>query len=304
MLQLQQLIGMLPIQLQKCIDSFLKTHQNLNYEWFIIDNDSHDVNFDEFKLNYSNNKRIFFIKNDKNEGLAVQNRILEKVRGRYFLMLNPDTWQKEKAIQKLIKFMDSNLDAGIVSAKTIKPDGKHDMYIAKIWTIKKFFFFATKIGKFIDRFLLSYKMSDYYCFKNYNWSINKPIEVDQVSTACMIIRTEIILYDGYIIDPELSFYFNDVDLCKRVLDQGYRVYLLPTAEVIHDHGSSYRKVNPLWRLIEYQKCQTFFFRKYYKRKFWIFRILLIIEILISMSHLRKRPTMKKLKLLFKYAVKY
>ncbi len=45
-------------KLQRCIDSFLNSYEDLNYEWFIFDNDSHDMDFNEIIKKYSENKKI------------------------------------------------------------------------------------------------------------------------------------------------------------------------------------------------------------------------------------------------------
>jgi len=33
-------------------------------------------------------------------------------------------------------------------------------------------------------------------------------------------------------------YFEDLDFCRRVRKAGYKIYYLPTAEIIHEHGAS------------------------------------------------------------------
>jgi len=33
-------------------------------------------------------------------------------------------------------------------------------------------------------------------------------------------------------------FFNDVDLCKKILDKGYKIIFYPGAKVIHKKGSS------------------------------------------------------------------
>ncbi len=42
-------------------------------------------------------------------------------------------------------------------------------------------------------------------------------------------------------DERFRMFFNDVDLCKKVHDAGFKIRLLPTSVVIHEHGSSIKK---------------------------------------------------------------
>lgn len=280
-------------KLKNCIDSFLDTYKALNYEWFIIDNNSKGTDFDEISSNYSNNKQIMFLKNEKNEGLAVLNKLLSRVKGRYWVFLDPDTIQRGKPVEELISFMDSKSDVGIASAKQLKPDGSPLLYYGTRLNIAYFFFMHTPIGRFIDHFLFSDKKLAYHSFSNLD--LTKYNQIDQVPFACTIARTELFHKDGYVIDPELSFYYNDVDLCKRIWDNGYKVYLIPTAEIIHDHASSYKKIESRWKIILNQKCMIKYFKKHHKYKSWIIKALLIMYTFLSLFDIRESSnwTMKE-----------
>ena len=286
-------------KLKSCIDSFLKKYEDLDYEWFIIDNNSKGTGFDKIISDYSNIENITFIKNESNEGLAVLNKLLNKVKGRYWVFLDPDTVQKGKPIMELISFMDSRSDVGIASAKQLKPDGSPLLYYGTRLNIAYFFFMHTPIGRFIDHYLFSDKKLSYHSFSNLD--ITKFNQIDQVPFACTIARMELLRKDGYVIDPELSFYYNDVDLCKRVWDKGYKVYLIPTAEIIHDHASSYKKIESRWKVILNQKCMIKFFKKHHKYKSGIIKALLITYMLISLVDIRSTNswTMKEKIILMK-----
>ena len=265
-------------KLQKCIDSFLSTYVDLNYEWFIFDNNSDDMDFDLIIRKYSNNKRIKFIKNDKNEGLTVLNKIIDRVNGRYWVFLDPDTLQKVKPIEELIEFMDSNSHAGMATVKQFNLDGSPLLYYSRRWNFTRFFFRWTMIGRLIDHLLFSNKMKNYYSFSSIDF--NKINEIEQAVFACTIIRKELVFEDGYVIDPQLSFWYNDVDLCKRVRDKGYKIYLVPSAHIIHDHGSAYKIRKPLWLWMIRQKCQIKYFRKHYKYMLLFLKLSLFLEILV------------------------
>jgi len=267
-------------KLQECIDSFLNTYKDLDYEWFIFDNNSQDMDFYNIIHKYSEYKRIEFIKNDKNEGLAVLNKIINKAKGRYWVFLDPDTLQKGKPIKKLIEFMDYRTDTGMATAKQLNPNGTPLLYYNRNFNIAKIFFRQTIVGRFIDHFLLSDKMAKYHSYADLN--INRIVQIDQTTFSCTIIRMDILKEDGYVIDPDLSFWYNDVDLCKRVRDKGYKIYIVPTAEIIHDHGSSYKKSKPLWQKMIRIKSQIKYFRKHHKHKLWILKLLINSEVLMMM----------------------
>jgi len=258
----------------------LKTYKDLNYEWFIIDNNSQDMDFNDIIIKYSKNKRIKFIKNKKNESGLAYNKIINKIKGRYVLFLGPDTLQKGKTIEELIKFMDNNPQAGMASGNQLKFDETPLIYYHTKWTFTKFVFLSTRLGRIIDYFFLSEKMGKFFTNSFFQFDENRLIEVDQIPGACMIIRTEFILEDGYIVDPDFPFYFNDVDICKRVWDRGYKIYIVSNARIIHDHLSSFNQKIRGWKVKEFQKGQIKFFRKHYKNLVWIIKILYILNSII------------------------
>jgi GT2 family glycosyltransferase len=75
-------------------------------------------------------------------------------------------------------------------------------------------------------------------------------DVDQPPGACFVMRTEEYVAQGGL-DPTLSLFFNDVDLCLRLRRMGRRIRYLAEAEVMHHRGMStrahaLRRRNGLW----------------------------------------------------------
>ncbi|MFX1277218.1 MAG: glycosyltransferase [Promethearchaeota archaeon] len=267
-----------PDKLEACIISFLNTYDNLNYEWFIIDNNSRGNDFDKISNKFSNNPRIKFIKNGKNEGLSVLNKFIDKIRGRYWVFLDPDTLQKGKPIEELLKFMDSHPDAGIASAKQFNLDNSPLNYYGTRFTLKKVFYTQTIFGRAINKLFFSSNMDDFHYYKRINFT--KVSQIDQVPFACTIERVEIIRNEGYVIDEDLSFFYNDVDLCKRIRDKNYKIYLVPSAEIYHDFDSAYRKADKIWFFMTKKRNLILFFRKHHKNKVFLLKLLLLLDSLI------------------------
>jgi N-acetylglucosaminyl-diphospho-decaprenol L-rhamnosyltransferase len=70
-----------------------------------------------------------------------------------------------------------------------------------------------------------------------DWDHGKPAEVDWVSGACFLIRREAWKVIGGF-DPSYFMYMEDVDLCWRLRQHGWRVGYDPAACVIHFQGVS------------------------------------------------------------------
>ncbi|WP_273653629.1 glycosyltransferase family 2 protein [Cellulomonas fimi] len=64
-----------------------------------------------------------------------------------------------------------------------------------------------------------------------------PIELDWVSGCCLAVRREVFDAVGGF-DEDYFLYFEDVDLCLRVRDLGFRVMLLRDVEVLHFESTS------------------------------------------------------------------
>ena len=75
--------------LKKCLDSILKYKEDLDIEIFVIDNNSNDGSLEMIRSNYPEVNMISLL---INSGFAKANNLgLKKAKGKYLLLLNPDT---------------------------------------------------------------------------------------------------------------------------------------------------------------------------------------------------------------------
>lgn len=266
-------------KLLRCIDSVIATVKGVSYEMFIIDNCSEDMDFNEIINKYSTDEHLTFLKNEVNEGVTVINKIKGQTKGRYLLILGPDTVLKNDTIKDLIGFMDANKDAGAASARLVNPDNSPQYYVCKLIDMPMIFYTSTIMGYLID--LLVFKNSKMHYYMEEDRDVEVVTEVDQPAGACLIIRESLLADDEYIVDPDFPFYFNDVDLCKRIHDKGFKIYIVPAVEVIHDKSSSFKKKNISWARENSLKSLIVYFKKHYPRK-----TLPLKSIIISDSLLR------------------
>lgn len=83
-----------------------QTYQN--WEMIIVDDCSSD-NTDEVVAKYLSDKRIQFIKNEKNSGAAVsRNRALREAKGKWIAFLDSDDLWMPTKLEKQISFMEKN----------------------------------------------------------------------------------------------------------------------------------------------------------------------------------------------------
>jgi GT2 family glycosyltransferase len=110
--------------LQVCLESIYRYPPEFGFEVLVVDNAS--TEFDETAMR-SQFPHATFIVNQFNLGYAEgNNQAIAHSRGKYVLLLNPDTELKDDALAKLVQFMDTHPDAGAAGCRLVRPNGTID----------------------------------------------------------------------------------------------------------------------------------------------------------------------------------
>jgi hypothetical protein len=169
--------------------------------------------------------------------------------------LNPDTEVHEGALATLIAFADAHPEAGIVGAKLLNGDGSLQYSCRTFPTLMNGFFRDTPLGRLFpqNRYNRDYLMKD--------WDHRSPREVDWVSGAAMLIRREALEEIGGL-DESFFMYCEDVDLCYRAHQRGWKVMYCPDAVITHLIARASDQ-NVAAMLMERHRSMFRFFRKHY-----------------------------------------
>ncbi len=257
--------------LKRCLSSLVQYTTNISFEVFVIDNDSRDDSYKNAKEAFSTHKSFTWIENGENLGCVAYNRVLSICRGRHIALIEPDIEFVSPAIKRMVEFLDKNVDAGAVTAKLMNPDRSPQNYYYRFWNLPMFFF-NTKIGHIFDYAVFRGRFSRRYFGDNIDST--KLTIVEQPGLVCFMFRRDAIS-DNYIVDGELSFYFPDVDLCKRIYKNSYKIYLLPSAEVFHYKSYCYNQADEDWKHREFCSGAIKYFKKYHKTKVIPLRIMFL-----------------------------
>jgi GT2 family glycosyltransferase len=112
--------------LEQCIHSVYKSILGIKAEVIVVDNNSVDGSCQMVQDKFSD---TILISNKKNLGFSkANNQGLLIAKGKYVLILNPDTVVEENTFSKCLEFMESHPKAGSLGVKMI--DGKGNFFIA------------------------------------------------------------------------------------------------------------------------------------------------------------------------------
>ncbi len=213
--------------LERCLNSIIQNSKikNQNYEVIIVDNGSTDGSQEmvsKFKIQDSRFK-IQLIENGQNLGFAkAVNIALRQAQGEAFLLLNSDTQVKPGALGKLIEF-EEKVRPAVIGARMLNSDG----------TIQPSCFYLPTV----KRAILEYWLGKKNYFSKYSPPGKEPVEVEAVSGGVMMISRAVVDKIG-MLDERYFMYFEDLDYCRKAKKSGFKIYYLPEAEIVHEHGAS------------------------------------------------------------------
>ncbi len=258
--------------IRACIDSIYEKTSDCDYEIIVVDNNSSD---DTVDILYHEYKKVRLIRNTHNTGFAkANNKGIRRAKGDYIMLLNPDTVLKNNAITLLRDFLDSRPDAGCVGSKLTYFDGKHQLSCRKFPNFYNVFFGRKSVLRFA---FPNNPISKQYMQEHLDYSAVQT--VDWVMGAAMMIKKEVLDHVG-LFDEDFFLFVEDTDLCYRFMQNEYKVYYYPEAQISHFHGASVRTRFNIAQL-QHNISMYKFFRKYMSNKGG-FNFILYIAILIRL----------------------
>lgn len=191
-----------------CLESLRRERE---HQVIIVDNASHD---DTVQIVERECPQALVIRSAQNLGFGRANnlgitRALE-MGAEYVFLLNQDTTVQEGAIAHLVGCMDRHPDFGVLSTLLLSYDGQGLPTLL--------FQYMEQGGQFMLD-LLAQKTSDVYS------------ATFVPATAVLVRRAALQQVGGF--DPLFFLYGEDVDLCRRMREAGWRLGVVPRAVVRH-----------------------------------------------------------------------
>ncbi|MCK3684398.1 glycosyltransferase [Maribellus sp. YY47] len=243
--------------LEQCLHAVFRAAKNVSTEVFVVDNNSVDGSMELVREKFP---QVQLIENKNNQGFSkANNQAIRQAKGRYILLLNPDTVVEENTFEKTVAFMDQHSEAGALGVKMIDgkgnflPESKRGLptpWVAfyKMFGLAKIFPKSKKFGKYHLSYL----------------SENEIHEVDVLAGAFMLMRKETLDKVG-LLDETFFMYGEDIDLSYRIQQAGYKNYYFPETTIIHYKGESTKKGSLNYVKVFY-KAMVIFVRKHFPGK--------------------------------------
>lgn len=238
--------------LLRCLRSIEENPLSGEFEVIVVDNASTDGTVEAIKKDFP---KVTTIRNNRNRGFAAaNNQGVEKSHGRYLLFLNPDTIVHPNALDTLVNFMDDNKDVAACGPRLLNEHGATQPSARNFPTFRAALYRHT-VFRFLRIFRNEYKK---WLMKDFDHKTQK--EVDQLMGAALMVKRLVIDQVGDM-DETFFMYYEEVDLCYRIKQAGWRIVFIPEATVTHLAGQSAAQI-PVRKRIMMLESLLKFFRKH------------------------------------------
>ncbi|MDP9238344.1 MAG: glycosyltransferase family 2 protein [Chloroflexota bacterium] len=216
--------------LSACLESLRRHTTGVEYEVIVADNASSDGTPDVIAERYP---WVRLLRRGTNDGLsAAINDGVRASTAAYVAVLNPDTRIDGDVLTPMAQYLREHADAGIVAPKLLNEDGSLQL------SCRAFPGYATVLFNrysLITKLLPRNRLSSRYLMSDFDHSTTR--DVDWVSGAAIMMPRRVFDEVGGW-DSGFFMFNEDVDLCRRVHDAGYRVVYKPDVAVYHKIGAS------------------------------------------------------------------
>lgn len=302
--------------LEPSLRSVYRAAQGLAVEVFVVDNGSADGSAGMVRSHFPG---VHLLVNGHNAGFSrANNQAIVQARGRFVLLLNPDTLVQEDTFRTLIRFLERHPEAGAAGCTILNPDGTFAPESRRA--------FPSPATAFYRLAGLSRLFPGSRRFGRYNLSYlpeDEVAEVDALSGSCMLVRRSAMYYSraeaeaprvqgidvdacplpagggAGLLDEDFFMYGEDLDWCYRIQQAGWRIFYTPETRIVHFKGESTPKGDLRYVRLFYGAMLRFarkHFTGRYPRPFlWVLQAGIVSHAVASLAATALRRTVAKAK---------
>ncbi len=214
--------------LQRCLESLVESTDYPRFELLVVDHDSDDPATRRYleRLAGQSNSEVLRFSGPFNFS-AINNLAAARARGELLGLLNNDLEFVHRGWLREMTGLALRSDVGAVGAKLLYPNStvQHGGVLLG----------GGSDAEPVAGHLFHGLPRDHPGYCSRALAVQ---EVGAVTAACMVLRREVFEQVGGFDEVHLPVAFNDVDLCLRIRDRGWRILWTPFAEIIHLESAS------------------------------------------------------------------
>jgi GT2 family glycosyltransferase len=236
----------------RCLDSL----KGRGDEIVIVDNASSDGTAELVRSQYSSVK---LISPESNLGFAAAANLgARQSTGNTILFLNPDVVCLDP-LGPLETALDDNSHIAAVAGCLVNPDGRTQLgfTVRRLPTAASLLFELLLLNRLFPRNAVTRR---YRCL---DLDLERLQEVEQPAGACLAVRRDRFEACGGFDESFFPLWFEDVDLCKRLRDQGGTILFLPHVRVQHHGGHSLDSITFCEKQIYWYRNMLYYVRKHF-----------------------------------------
>ena len=208
------------INLTMCLRTLFTHPPSCSFEILVVDNASGDGSAELVRVKYPD---VRLIVNRYNYGFSVaNNQAYRESRGRYVMTLNPDTEIPPGTIDRLVQFLDTRPDVGLVSPAILSEDGSVQAP-------------DHSFPRFCRPVLLAM-----LCASVEPSGPQATIETPWIFGTGYICRKEAIPSERFF-DEDTFLFGEEYGLCRNMKKNGFKLYILPDARIRHHVSVSFKR---------------------------------------------------------------
>ena len=210
--------------MQQFLPSVIEFSNDVPIDIIVADNGSTDGSLQMLQSRFP---KVKILDLKQNYGFARgYNEALKKVEADYYVILNSDVEVTSGWLDAPIRLLESNTDIAVVQPKILS------------YNQKTHFEYAGAAGGFIDRF--GYPFCRGRIFNEVEedrGQYDDSVDIFWATGACFIVRAEP-FHEAGGFDADFWAHMEEIDLCWRLKNQGFRIVYTPESKVFHVGGGS------------------------------------------------------------------
>ena len=210
---------------RNCLNSIYEKTKDIEFEVFVVDNNSHDGSPEMVEQEFP---QVKLIRNLDNKGFGAANNIaIKQSNAKYIFCLNTDTLLLDNSIKTFFDYMEKEENKKVGACGGYLSNNNE--YCISYGSLPSF-----------KEILCRFFKLNYICYPDN--SIEKSFPVGYISGADIFLRKNLLEEIGSF-DEDFFMYYEDTDLCARILKNNYNNIILPYVNIIHLESKSTKNNN-------------------------------------------------------------